>query len=233
MPTKRHISVWFAMLLAAGSAAAQSHDGDWVSYRDAYRAMVVFEKYGKPKQLLQSELQVSPREKGASLEGLRLTLVTKASQLNLPLDATGRAVFPWMKAAYDENAVLVLNQKAGMYRIHPRVSIALRADGVYEAAELRVACEQALAFQRYLDPGAYRDKKCVAVRFSFPHGVPAVVRLRRPGPGGEAPLPVAEAPAFPDEAGPLFSTVTYRFGDAGMPQVVTPDAPLAIAAVFE
>ena len=43
-----------ALLLLAGVAAAQAPDGDWVSYRDAYRAMVVFEKYGRPKHLIQN-----------------------------------------------------------------------------------------------------------------------------------------------------------------------------------
>ena len=93
-----HNALMFAMLLAAGLPAHAQAPGDaWVSYRDAYKRMVVFEKYGKPKQLLQSTLQVAPKDKSAPLDGLRLTVSGKATQLNLPLDATGRAVFPLLK----------------------------------------------------------------------------------------------------------------------------------------
>ncbi|RYF05496.1 MAG: hypothetical protein EOO78_00995 [Oxalobacteraceae bacterium] len=46
------------LLLGAGQARAQLQDGEWASYRDAYRAMVVFEKYGGPKHLLQNQLHL-------------------------------------------------------------------------------------------------------------------------------------------------------------------------------
>ena len=89
----------------------------------------------------------------------------------------GRAVFPLLKAAYDENAVLVLNRKPGQYVLRP-------LDG--------------------------RN-------------------------GGLAPaLPVNEGTIFAADPDDGFKTVFYRF--AGTPargQVVTEDAPLAIAPVLE
>ncbi|SFV03572.1 hypothetical protein [Pseudoduganella namucuonensis] len=218
----------------AGAAAAHAQDGDWLSYRDVYRTMVVFEKYGKPKQFLQQHFQVSARDGGAPPEGLRLGLSGKTIQLNLPLDGLGRAVFPLLKAAYDENAVLTVNRKPGQYAYRARVSIVARPDGVYEAAELRAACEQALAYQRHVDAGAYRDKRCVGVRFAFARKGEASVRARLAGQDGTA-LPVAEGAAFADEGGghaghPI---VNYRFeaGDKG--QVVSQNPPLAIAPLFE
>lgn len=228
----RHLAALSVLLLAAGGAAAQAPDGEWVSYRDAYRAMVVFEKYGRPKHLIQSHYQVMPREKGGSVEGLRLALVGKSTQLNLPLDATGRAVFPLLKAAYDDNAALVLNRKVSQYVLRPRVSVAVRPDGVYEAAELRAACDQALGFARYADASA-RSLTCAGVRFGFARaGAMPVVRVR----SGEASsmLPVAEGSIFPDDRDDGFRTVLYRFGDTpARGQVLTQDAPLAIAPVFE
>ena len=220
------------MLLTAGAATAQAHDGEWFSYRDAYRAMVVFEKYGKAKNLLQNHLQVLPRDKGASAEGLQLTLNGKTTQLNLPLDATGRAVFPLLKAAYDENAALVLNRKAGLYVFRPRVSLVVRADGVYEAPELRAACEHALNYERYVD-AALRAKKCVGVRFVFSRtgGEPGV-KLRRGE--GQQNLPVVEGAAFAGEPEDGFKTVSYRFSEAAdKDQVVTQNAPLAIAPLYD
>lgn len=219
------------MLLAAGSGTARAATGEWVSYRDVYRAMVLFEKYGNPKNFIQNHLQVMPKENGIGLEGVQLSLQGKTIQLNLPLDPTGRAVFPLLKAAYDENAALVLSRKLGQYVLRPRVSIVVRPDGIYEAADLRAACEQALAYQRHVDAAA-GSKKCVGVRFSFAarDGQPGV-RLRR-GDKGESVLPVLEGTAFADDPHAAFRIVNYRFGD-GAGQLVTKATPLAIAALFE
>lgn len=222
------------MLLAAGSGAARAAaTGEWVSYRDAYRAMVVFEKYGKPKNFIQNHYQVMPREKGVSLEGAQLSLQGKIMQLNLPLDATGRTVFPFLKAAYDENAALVLNRKIGQYVFRPRISIIVQSDGLYEAAHLRAACEQALAWQRHLDASA-GSKRCVGVRFAFTGaaGEPEV-RLRR-GAAGDTVLPAVTGAAFSDDPHAGFRVVNYRFAEgADKGQVVMTDAPLSIAALIE
>ncbi len=222
------------MLLAAGSGAAvAAATGEWVSYRDAYRAMVVFEKYGKPKNFIQNHYQVMPRAKGVTLDGVQLSLQGKTMQLNMPLDAAGRTAFPFLKAAYDENAALVLNRQVANYVFRSRISIIVRADGLYEAADLRAACEQALAWQRYLDASA-GAKKCVGVRFAFSGaaGEPEV-RLRR-GSAGETVLPAVTGSAFSDDPNAAFRVVNYRFADSvGHGQVAMTDAPLAIAALIE
>jgi hypothetical protein len=227
MRPARQLIASLALLLAAGSAAAQAHDGDAVSYRDAYRTMVVFEKYGGPKNLLLSQLQVLPRERGATAEGLQLLLSGKSTQLNLPLDPLGRTVFPLQKAAYDENAALILNRKGGGFTLRQQVSIALRPDGVYDMAELRAACAQALAFARYVD-ASQRSHQCAGVRFVFPKKAEGGARLRRPD-SQEQLLPLAAA-----EADDGLPTVTYRFAPgAERGQVATFNAPLAILPLFE
>jgi len=226
-----HQSAFFALLLTAGSAAGQAGDAEWMSYRDGYRAMVMFEKYGKAKHLIQHHLQVVGKDKAAGPDGLQLTLQGKTMQLNLPLDATGRAVFPLQKAAYDENALLVLNRKAGQYRFRPRVSIVVRPDGVYEAAELRAACEQALAYQRTVD-SSLQTRKCGGVRFVFAKGVLDLgVRVRK---GDAAVLPPADGPAFQGDPYEGFRVVVYRFGNAQMKeQVIAPNPPLAIDPLYD
>ncbi len=226
-----YLSAFLALLTTAGSAVAQRIDGEGVSYRDAYRAMVVFEKYGKAKHLIQNHFQVMAKDKGVAPEGLQLSLVGKSTSLNLPLDATGRTVFPLLKSAYDENAALVLNRKVSQYLFRPRVSIVVRQDGVYEAGDLRTACEQGLAYQRSIDAslGAIR---CVGVRFVFPHGVPDPgVRVRK---GEGDALTVGDGPAFQGDPYEGFRVVNYRFGAAGAKShVVTQNAPLAINPVYE
>lgn len=231
MGTFRHLSAFVALLITAGTAVAQAAGGDWVSYRDAYRAMVVFEKYGKAKNFIQNHLQVIARDRGMSSEGLQLTLRGKTSRLNLPLDATGRAVFPLLKAYYDENAALVLNRAAGQYLFRPRVSIVVQADGVYDAADLRTACEQALAYQLYAEK-TLRAKRCTGVHFVYPAGATEPgVRLRK---GELGVLPALEGPAFTGDAYEGFRLVYFRFSDAGRGnEIATPTAPLAISPVYE
>jgi len=225
MRPARQLIASLALLLAAGSAGAQAQDA--VSYRDAYRAMVVFDKYGGPKNLLVNQLQVLPRERGALAEGLLLSLTGRSTQLNLPLDPLGRTVFPLQKAAYDENASLSLNRKGIAFTLRPQVSIAARADGVYDVAELRSACAQALDFARYVD-ASQRSRQCAGVRFVFAKKAEAGARLRRPD-GTEQVLPVTTA-----EAEDGFPAVSWRFGGgAERGQVATYNAPLAILPIFE
>jgi hypothetical protein len=232
MPLAPHFTMCCTLSLAALSAGAPVYAGDWVSYRDAYRAMVVFEKYGGPKNFLQSQLQVAPQDRGAPVEGLQLTLAGKTNQVNLPLDPLGRTPFPLLKGAYDENVALLLSRKIGSFAVRPRVSIALQADGVYEDGELRAACEQALGFARYGD-GSLRTRQCGGVRFVFAKRAGEVgVRLHRPD-GSDAALAVVASVAFPGDADDSFPTVQYRFAGNERGQLVTAYPPLAIVPLFD
>jgi hypothetical protein len=230
MRLSRHLTLFPTLLLTAGFATAQSRDGEWVSYRDVYRSMVVFDKYGGAKNLLQSRLQVTAREAGSD-EAAQLTINGKTTQLNLPLDATGRTALPLLRAAYDENAVLVLGSRGGNFAVRPRVSIAPRADGIYDTAELRTACDEAAGFARYAQR-SFGRKQCVAVRFVFAKKGEALVYVRRAG-GGRTTLPVVEDVAFPGDADAGFPTVVYRLAGAEQSQLVTSKAPLAIVPLFE
>ena len=132
-----------------------------------------------------------------------------------------------------ENAALVLNRKVAQYVIRPRISIIVQADGLYETSDLRVACEQVLAWKRQMDLAA-ASKKCIGVRFAFTGKErEPEVRLRR-GAAGETVLPAVTGAAFSDDPNATFRVVNYRFADgtdAG--QVVMTDAPLSIAALIE
>jgi hypothetical protein len=232
MPTiKRLLPVLLGLGLALHSCALRAQEAGWVSYRDAYRSMVLFAKYGKAKNFLQNHYQVTPRDAGATLDGLRLTLSGKTTQLSLPLDATGRTSFPLLKAAYDENAMLVLNRKISQFSFQPRLSIVPRLDGVYEAADLRTACDQALQYLRYTD-AAYNAKRCVGVRFAFPKRSDANVRVRDPD--RESGLAPNDGAAFDGENNKEFRVMVYRFADwPERVQVISQQAPVAIAPVIE
>lgn len=211
-------------------AQAQASASEWASYRDAYRAVVVFEKYGGAKNLLQNHLQLVPREKGALGEGLQLVLTGKTVQTSLALDALGRGVLPLVKAAYDENAVLAPNRRIGPFSLRARVTIAPQADNIYDTQELRSACEQALGYARHVDAGA-RARQCVGVRMVFPRkGVETSAKLRRAD--GEQALPLTQGAAFAGDLDADFPVVNYRFGP-DKAQVITYSAPLAIVPLFE
>ncbi|QOY95763.1 hypothetical protein IM543_07980 [Massilia sp. UMI-21] len=235
-----HATACVCLLGTATLAAAQAqpHASEWASYRDAYRSVVVFEKYGGPKSLLQNHVQLVPREPGAlraALDdaprmGLQLVLSGKTVQTSLALDPLGRGVLPLVKAAYDENAVLAPSRRIGPFSLRSRVTIAAQADNTYDSAELRAACEQALGFARHIDATA-RSRQCVGVRMVFPKkGVETSVKLRRAE--GEQPLPVAPGPAFGGDMDADFPSATYRFGPERA-QVITFSAPLAIVPLFE
>jgi len=227
-----HATACVCLLGAAVPAAAQAlaPASEWASYRDAYRAVVVFEKYGGAKNLLQNHLQLAPREKGVMGEGLQLVLSGKSVQTSLALDALGRGVLPLSKAAYDENAVLSPSRRIGPFALRTRVTIAPQADNVYDSDDLRAACIQALDFARYTDASA-RSRQCVGVRMVFPKkGVDTSVKLRRPE--GEQPMPVGPGQAFSGDLDADFPVATYRFG-AERAQIITYSAPLAIVPLFE
>jgi hypothetical protein len=227
MRPTRHVLAMLALLQATGLAAAGALEGEWVSYRDAYRAMVVFDKYGGAKSLILSELQVVPKAP-VPLDSLQLTLTGRNTHLALPLDATGRTVFPLLKSAYDDNAVLAVSQKDTQFALRPRVTIGVRPNGIYDGAELRAACEQALGFARYVK-AAGSDRQCVGVRFVFDKRANGLVGLRKAE--GTSALPIVDAQAF--GAGIALPTVTYRFGGDEHAQVLTTTAPLAIVPLFE
>lgn len=230
MNRSRPILAFCALLLTAAGAAAQQRQETWVSYRDAYRAMVVFEKYGQPKNLIQQHLQVMPKEAGVSLQGVQLSLQGKSTELSLPLDGAGRAVFPLLKAAYDENASLVLNRKPDDYRFRRRISIAVRPDGVYDLAELRAACAQVLAFVQYAEPGA-GGRRCVGVRFAFVKGQGEPGLRMRQADGSLRPLAALDGAAFADDPNAQYKVVNVMLGATG--QVLTQAVPVVIGAVID
>lgn len=234
MMRRAHLGACLTLLLVAAPALAQaqSRPGEWVSYRDAYRAMVQFDKYGGPKHLLQHGLQVQPQGKGMLDEGVALVLSSKTVQTSLNVDALGRGPLPLLKAAYDENAVLTPSRPLGAFAVRSRVSLALRPDGVYGAADLRAGCEQALAFAKYQDASA-RARQCVGVRLVFAKkGAEAAVRVRTQD--AEQPLALAQGAAFAGDADDDFPVVVYRFQQStAAQQVVTYNAPLAIVPLFE
>lgn len=222
----RLLSATLAALVCLPAMAAP--DGDWVAYRDAYRAMVVFEKYGGPKSLLQQHLQVFPHRPGVDASGAQLLVLGKTSQGNYPLDPTLRTLFPLTRAAYDENAALQLSRALGPFSVRPQVSLALRPDNLYDSEDLRQGCKQALAYARQMT--LFGASRCVGVRFVFSKDSPAAPVVVRSG--AEARLAAVPGAPFAGDGDATFPVVTYRFSGSQRVQLGTASAPLAITPLF-
>ncbi|MET3106271.1 hypothetical protein AAKU67_000752 [Oxalobacteraceae bacterium GrIS 2.11] len=229
------------MLCACGaSAGAQTgepseyKDGAWISYRDAYRKMISFEKYGGPKQFLQNHIRVAITDKKSSLDGVRLALEGKKTHLNLPIDAAGRAVLPMQKTAYDDNAELRVNRADTVVKFEYRISIITRSDGIYEIADLRTACDQALHYLRYQDVIRYSLKQCAGVKFSYPKDQNDVSLKVKTGDRPAQSLSINEGSVFADDEYNAFKVALFNFsGNADKGQIVSNYVPLAITALFE
>lgn len=222
------LTLAFLACVPGRHAASAAAGDDWVAYRDAYRAMVVFEKYGGAKSLLQQHLQVLPRTPGVDAGGVYLLFAGKTSQGRFPLDATLRTVFPLARAAYDENAMLQLSRPLGPFTVRPQVSLALRPDNLYDSEELRSGCEQALAYAR--QQALFGARRCTGVRFVFKKDSPgAPVTLRS---GADTALPAVPGAPFAGDGDATFPVVTYRFAGART-QLATASVPLAITPLFD
>lgn len=228
MRLRRLFFTFAALACLPGMRAGAAPVADWVAYREAYRAMVAFEKYGGPKSLLQQQLQVLPRTAGVDATGVQLLVVGKTSQGNFPLDSTLRTLFPLTRAAYDENAALQLSRPLGPFSVRPQVSIALRPDNLYDGEDLRQGCEQALAYARQLT--LFGAGRCVGVRFVFGKDSPAAPVVLRAG--VDTRLAAAPGAPFSGDGDTTFPVVTYRFGGPQRVQLGTVSTPLAITPLF-
>lgn len=249
----RSLLIWLMLLGAAGASSAVAAEsgaaGEWISYRDAYRTMLWFEKYGQPKHLIQAHFRLahsgvmaSNATPAAAALPAQLTLSGKSVRVNLPLDETGRTHLPMLKVAYDENAELQLAQKIPDLNFAAEISIVIRADGIYDLADLRAACQQVLAYQTWRDASLLRGKKCSGVRFVYSKkNAPSSLAVRRSDPALSGQVNVPPALSLSDGAAfwhaseaPLFRVANALFGSLpDKTQVLTPSAPLAISALFE
>ena len=223
----------FCML---NNVLAQDKNIDWLSYRDVYKSMIWFEKFGKPKHLIENQLQIVFSEKQTPMENIRVSLSGNITHINLPVDSTGRVAIPLLKSAYDENASLIINQKnsqsVGVMRTRVRLTIKARTDGLYAISDLKAACEQIVNYQHYIGV-ELRGRQCVGVRMAFSSQVEAAIQVRTPNLALQLISGSENLPLW-DVVLPNIKTQTYRFANGDdRSQLQTIGTPIAIAALFE
>ena len=210
-------------------------DPEWASYRRAYKAAAFFAPFTRDRPLIQAHMQIRPLAPTASLEGLRVHLASAHVQMDIPVDALGRAQLPMDKQAYEDDAVLSLNRQKGQYYFSGRYSIRERADGVYPVADLRAACEQLIDAQR--DSGyslrVFR-KRCAAAKLIYPLTGAAPDVVLRLADGRESPLPAVADTPFED--GSMGQYQVVKVGFAAVPAgatVLARTRPLGIGTGYE
>ena len=210
-------------------------DAEWSSYRRAYGASAFFERFTRTRPLIQAQMQVRPVAPDASLSGLHLSIVGVKTRLEIAVDAMGLADVPQLKEAYDEDAVIRLDRPKGLYWFAGRYTIRQRADGVYDAATLREACDQLIDAQR---ASGYRGrlffKKCVGIKFVYPRGDATAAVDFKGADGSMKTLQPTELHPFEDDSMGLYSVVVYRFADLpAKGQLMPRTPPMAIGTLYE
>jgi hypothetical protein len=210
-------------------------DSEWASYRNAYKSAAFIATFTRSRPLIQGQLQIRPLSPEARLDGLKLHLAGDTTNVDIDVDDIGRVNIPMSKQAYDEDAVLRLNRRKGLYYFSGRYSIKEHADGVYQLAELRAACEQLISAQR---ASGYRlrliGKRCAGVKFSYPASDGGATVEVRGGDGTVLPIGVSDGHPFEDNSMGIYKIAVLRFAD--LPQqgsVFTRAKPLAIGTVYE
>lgn len=226
------------MLVEAQVNNANSKNALWMSYRDAYKTMLWFEKYGKPKNLIQNHLQFVVAENMQFFENQEVTLISKNTRISLSMDEMGRIALPLLKSAYDENAELNINlsmdQKPKQVTFLRSISIVPRLDNTYDNSELYLACEQALQFQQFLGTESFKNKRCAGVRFVFSSADNAVSVKTKSGNNEEKTLSIALS--FNNLTGNIVKLKAVNFSfhqTTEKVRIVTRSTPIAIMPIIE
>lgn len=212
-------------------------NAEWGSYRHAYKANAFFATFTRSRPLVQAHMQLRPlpASRDVSMTGLKLQLVGEKTRQDIAVDAIGRASLPISKQAYDEDAVLRLNRPQGQFYFSGRYSIREREDGIYDAADMRVACEQLLSAQR--DSG-YRirliGKRCAGVKFVYALQ-DSKITIRFMSAGEQTrDLPLSETTPFEDDSMGKYKVAIYRFSDwPALGKIIASDKPLAIGTLYD
>ena len=144
-------------------------DPEWISYRNFYKAMEVFEDYSGPKNLLDPKVKLSTKNETETFQNLRLKLQSENYSKDISLNY-GWGTIPFSLIAYNEEAEFLLNRPARTFEFRRVITIAKKEDGMYLVKDLREACKQVEDFFKSMS-FIYRiqlaTKKCKGAKFFF------------------------------------------------------------------
>lgn len=206
-------------------------DPQWMSYRDAYRALQQFVKYDQAKDLVRTSFVVSAYIPASVSTPLKVSLVSASLNEDLPVSEDSMVQLPVNRQAYDEDAQIRSNRKAGTHRFQFVASIALRTDGTYTDSYLQSACRQQFDFVRQVNITARLQtigKRCQGVIFLFPAAGTAGDAA------GSAPVQINGGVAETASKDARYRSYEYRFGALPDGQAIhTNTAPIFIKGLYE
>jgi hypothetical protein len=179
---------------------AAQRDPQWASYSYAYRTLRAVEGFDGPHDMVQIYYWLQPKAADVTRTGLRLRLLGPRTDIELPVDALGRALVPIDEAAARDGAEFLINRSAGSFKFANVIEIKPNDEGVYPVEYLQKACEQArqvYAYTKRWSPVGWRVRgmKCTGVKFQStqePANPPDVYFVDASG--KEQLLPAASAP---------------------------------------
>lgn len=147
-------------------------DPEWSSYRDIYNFNLKFESYDGAKDLIEIYYLLQPKKSEVNMFDLKLTLIGKSTNIDMPVDIYGRAKIPISDIAYNEDAQMIANRGKGSFQFRKLIQIKPTLTGVYLISDLKEACEQNRKFYIFakgilsVDSIKMRHRKCSGIEFA-------------------------------------------------------------------
>lgn len=185
-----------------------TRDPELKSYRHMLAGLDAFEKHHSLAPKADLRFLLRPQQPDVSLEGIRLSITGKDTDIDLPVDAQGMFSLPRSQPAADEDAAMVVNRKKGSFRWAPSVHSPGVPEGARRLGDLRLECEvrwgveyEELPFMMrnlFRLAGGPCNSSHISVNFPAPPGAESFTMLR-----GDKML---TKPVVKDKAGRAFFT---------------------------
>jgi hypothetical protein len=117
------------------------------NYRAVWAGLEAFDEERKLAPQASLHFRMVPKNSGASvpIEDVTLKIVGDDDPLMVPIAADGLFTMPRSQAAYDSDALLVLNRRAGLLRANPDIRTPGLPDNVRRMGDLRLECQVMVA----------------------------------------------------------------------------------------
>jgi hypothetical protein len=117
------------------------------NYRAAWAGFEAFDKYRALAPAAPLHFRMVSRNPSAvaPLDGVELKIVGDNESIPVPIAADGKFTLPRVQAAYDSDALLVLNRKQGLLRASPDIRTPGLPDNVRRLGDLRLECQVLVA----------------------------------------------------------------------------------------
>lgn len=117
------------------------------NYRAAWAGFEAFDKHRALAPAASLHFRMISRNPSAAapIDGVELKIVGDEESIPVPIAADGKFTLPRVQAAYDSDALLVLNRKQGLLRAMPDIRTPGLPENVRRLGDLRLECQVLVA----------------------------------------------------------------------------------------